>query len=129
MPAIQELIEQLELFSSELIDLKEPIDQEKILEFEKKLNFNLPNDYKTFLKKHNGLTLIGLTIYGIDNSMGANSLEKSYLFEHFEVDNPMPEYLVPFSPDGAGNHYCFDLRACNNESCKIIFWQHDFIYS
>lgn len=128
METIEALIKQLEFFSAELIDLRQPISEEKILEFERKFNFQLPKDYKTFLMAHNGLSLMGITIYGIDNGSEAFSLEKSYLFEHYEVDHPMPEYLVPFSPDGAGNHYCFDLRTCSVELCEIVFWQHDLIY-
>ncbi len=127
MKTIEELIQQLELFSSELIDLQPSIDERRILELEEKLGFQLPKDYRTFLKVHNGLALMGVTIYGIDNRLF--SLEKAYSFEHYEVDNPMPEYLLPFSPDGGGNHYCFDLRACSLESCEVVFWQHDFIYS
>src|SRR5687767_4094816 len=129
MRTIEELIQQLELFSPGLIDLQPPTDEASILKFEKKLGFQLPKDYKTFLKVHNGLSLMGITIYGIDNGSLSFSLEKCYVFEHDEVDNPMPQYIVPFSPDGGGNHYCFDLRTCNLESREIVFWQHDFIYN
>ena len=27
------------------------------------------------------------------------------------------------------NHYCFDSTTCDEQSCKIIFWQHDIYYS
>lgn len=129
MKTIEELIQQLRLFSRELINLQPPADEVEILKFEEKFGFQLPKDYKTFLKVHNGLSLMGVTIYGVDSGSLSFSLEKSYLFEHDEVDHPMPEYFIPFSPDGSGNHYCFDLRTCNLESCEIVFWQHDFIYN
>jgi len=29
--------------------------------------------------------------------------------------------LIPFSPDGGGNHYCFDSTRCDGESCKVVF--------
>lgn len=128
MKTIEELVQQLKLFSSDLIELQLPIGEAKIVEFEESFDLQLPIDYKAFIKLHNGLSLVGLTIYGLDNASGNFSLEKSYAFEHYEVDRPMPKYLVPFSPDGTGNHYCFDLRACTLESCEIIFWQHDLIY-
>lgn len=128
MNNIEELVQQLELFSTELIELRQPISEEEIAKFEDKFDLKLPIDYKTFLKLHNGLSLVGLVIYGIDSKSVQFSLESSYVFEHYEVDNPMPEYLVPFSPDGAGNHYCFDLRACKFGSSEILFWQHDLIY-
>lgn len=127
MRSIEGLLKQVELFSPELIDLQKPVDEQKILDFEGKFNIQLPKDYKTFLRAHNGFSLMSITIYGIEDD--GESLEDCYLFEHFEVDNPMPEYLVPFSSDGAGNHYCFDLRTCDHESCNIVFWQHDLVYT
>lgn len=129
MATINELVQQLELFSAELIELRPPINEAKIGEFEGKFALTLPVDYKAFLKLHNGLSLIGLIIYGIDDESVRFSLEDAYNFEHHQVDNPIPEYLVPFSPDGGGNHYCFDLRTHNLESCEIIFWQHDLMYN
>lgn len=129
METIEELLQQLELFSSKLIELRPPVSEKNIVEFEEKFALKLPVDYKTFLKLHNGLSLVGLIIFGIDSELVEFSLEEAYNFEHYEVGNPMPEYLVPFSPDGGGNHYCFDLRTDNPESCEVIFWQHDLIYS
>lgn len=40
-------------------------------------------------------------------------LVNAYQFEHYEVINPQYEYLIPFSPDGFGNSYCFDTRIKN----------------
>ena len=40
----------------------------------------------------------------------------------------MPTYFLPFSPDSFGNHYCIDLSTNNDDTCPIIFWQHDFDY-
>ena len=53
------------------------------------------------------------------------SIHHVYHFEHFIADNPMPSYLVPFCPDGFGNHYCFDLH----RSGHVVFWQHDYEYT
>ena len=36
----------------------------------------------------------------------------------------MPLHLIPFSPDGGGNYYCFDIR--NN---NIVFWDSEYDYS
>ena len=41
----------------------------------------------------------------------------------------MYDYLIPLSPDGGGNHYCFDTRIINNNSCNVVFWQHDYAYT
>jgi cell wall assembly regulator SMI1 len=125
---IKELITQLKLFSPEIIELNNPVSNEQIFEAEQKLGISLPEDYKTFIKHHNGLSLMGSVIYGISYGSGIYDLEKCYNFEHFEVDNPMPVFLVPFSPDGFGNHYCFDTKHFSKDSCNIVFWQHDLEY-
>jgi hypothetical protein len=33
--------------------------------------------------------------------------------------------IIPFSPDGRGNYYCFDA---NNEN-RIIFWVSNYLYT
>lgn len=81
------------------------------------------------MRKYNDISLYGVNVYGIKESKGSYSLEECYLFEHYEVENEMPLYLVPFSPDGGGNHYCFDTKLVDATSCPIVFWQHDFSYS
>ena len=107
-----EVIEEIEKFSITILNMGEPLEESVITNFEIKFNLNLPNDYKILLRKHNGVNLYGTEIYGIIKiqSLGLTSLEESYLFEHNEVENEMPLYLLPFSPDGGGNHYCFDTR-------------------
>lgn len=126
---IDDTIEELILFSNTILELGEPVGTQLIDDFEKKFNIKLPNDYRFFLSKHNGATLLGTSIYGILPKDSSNSLEGNYIFEHNEVGNEMYAYLVPFSPDGGGNHYCFDSRFHNQESCPVVFWQHDYNYS
>jgi cell wall assembly regulator SMI1 len=36
-----------------------------------------------------------------------------------------PAYLVPFAGDGAGNHWCFDLRPHEGDEASIVFWDHE----
>ena len=116
-------------FGSRVLDIKDGISQDKIQEFELAHNFAFPNDFKKFLRKTNGLSLVGTIIYGIYGDSEPFSLEEAFRFEHFEVENEMPIHFIPFSPDGAGNHYCFDISRCNENSCKVIFWQHDLTYT
>ena len=72
---------------------------------------------------------MGTTVYGIYSDSPHMSLGRAFNIEHYEVENAMPTYLIPFSPDGGGNHYCFDSTRCLEESCKIVFWQHNLPYS
>ena len=126
---IVEALEEVSKFSSDILSVGEPVQENKIAAFEKKYNLLLPSDYKILLRRYNGIDLVGTNIYGIDEGSSSYSLEQSYLFEHYEVANEMPLHLVPFSPDGGGNHYCFDTRCSDVTSCPIVFWQHDFSYS
>lgn len=117
------------LFSEKIITLNKPASQESIIAVERQYNIKLPEDYLAFIRKINGLSLMGTIVYGVGEETWQSSLEKNYKLEHEEVANPMYDYLVPFSPDGGGNHYCFDTRTINENSCNIIFWQHDYAYS
>lgn len=124
---INKVLKELKSFSDTMVSYFPPVKQREIILFEEKYNLKLPEDYKYLLYRTNGLSVMGDTILGIhDISISKNpmNLENTYIFEHFEVSNPMPTHLVPFYPDGYGNHYCFDLH-----DCKIVFWEWDCDYT
>jgi len=127
MKRIDNILIQLNNFSDEIITMHEPLKDIRIVEdFEKKNNLKLPNDYMYLLSKHDGIDLMGVTIYGFDDM---ENLDSVYDFEHNEVIYPQYNYLVPFSPDGGGNFYCFDTRDCeNNNSCSVVFWASNYEY-
>ena len=91
------------------------------------IQVSVNDEYKEFVRKHNGLDCLCEYILRVGNHIqpAAYSMNNIFDFEHFDVCNPMPHHIIPFSPDGYGNHYCFDMQ--NNG--KIIFWQHDIDYS
>jgi hypothetical protein len=127
MITINKILKHLYKFSPEVLTLGEPLEDIKIVEnFEQKYNLRLPRDYKYLLTKHNGIDLMGVSIYGF---AGAENLETVYEFEHNEVAYPQYNYFVPFSPDGGGNFYCFDTRYINDESCPVVFWTSNYEYS
>lgn len=128
MNAINEVITELKRFSSRIITINEGVIETKIHEFEEQHHITLPHDYKILLRWSNGLCLMGTSVFGIYDDTVFSSLGGSYKLEHFEVGNEMPLHLVPFSPDGGGNHYCFDMNQCDEASCKVVFWQHDLSY-
>lgn len=121
-------LEKLYKFSKQLLYLGDSIDEIKVEKFEQRIGYKLPQDYKYVITKHNSIILAGTEIYGLSKDLKENSLDKIYGFEHFNVDNPMPDFYLPFSPDGQGNHYCLDLSKLNNQLCPVIFWQWDFEY-
>ena len=129
MNTIAIVIEEILKFSSRVLTITDGVTEVEIKAFEEKYNLNLPGDYKTFLEKTNGLDLMGTIVYGIYDESTTMSLGRAFNIEHYEVDNEMPTYLIPFSPDGGGNHYCFDATRGDGVSCKVVFWQHNLLYS
>jgi cell wall assembly regulator SMI1 len=129
--SIIEIINELKRFSITILELQNPVQLGLVEGFEKKYKVALPNDFKLFLSIHNGASLDGTEVYGIEDTGSEKryALDGCYNAEHFLVGNAMPLYLVPFSPDGGGNHYCFDIRICDETSCPVVFWQHDYPYS
>jgi hypothetical protein len=129
MDTIDNALEEILKFSKRVLSVTDGIAEERIRAFEGKYSVILPDDYKAFLKKTNGLNLMGTVVYGIYDESAYMSLGRAFNIEHNEVENEMPAYLIPFSPDGGGNHYCFDSTRCDGESCKVVFWQHNRSYS
>ncbi|MBF8964312.1 SMI1/KNR4 family protein [Pontibacter sp. FD36] len=123
------VLENLHQFSNGLLDLGEPIKDNRLREFENQIGFQLPHDFSYILTKHNYISLAGTEVLGIGSEFKEESLDKVYLFEHDGVGNPMPKEFLPFSPDGRGNHYCLDLSRMENSLCPVVFWQHDYTYS
>lgn len=116
-------------FSKEVLELGNPITDDRLELFEQKIGYDLPLDFKYFLKRFNRFSLRGTEVMGIGDEFKESSLEKVYNFEHVEVGNKMPAQFLPFSNDGSGNHYCLDLsRISELKTCPIIFWQWDFEY-
>jgi cell wall assembly regulator SMI1 len=121
-------LQQLYLFSEDILELGDPITDARLQDFEFKLGFALPQDFTYILSHHNYISLGGQEMYGLGSEFEASSLDQIYDFEHEAVDNPMPKELLPFAPDGYGNHYCLDLSSINEGISPVLFWQHDCNY-
>lgn len=121
-----QIINELIKFDESLIELGESVTDDRYEKLEQEIGFVLPESFKSLLKKYNYISLNGTSINGLDKKFRDSSLDRLYAIEHYEVGNPMPKELLPFSPDGYGNHYCFDLT--NNDD-KVLFWQHDVDYA
>ncbi|WP_291529213.1 SMI1/KNR4 family protein [Bacteroides sp. UBA939] len=128
---IDEIIKELMKFSDKLVDMRSPVDVEFIQRFETKYQIELPADYKYLLNKTNGFSLMGDEVLGITWASHGYDLVEVYRYEHFEVIIPQYKYLVPFSPDGRGNFYCFDtsVKTKNGLSNNIVFWCSNYEYT
>lgn len=126
MHKIDEIIRNLKNYQSPLFKAYNGIIESKITEFQKKIDFELPIDFMSFLKITNGAIILYETIYGIYDETNPNDLYRNYLTEKNEVGNPIPKYFLPIYPDGYGNHYCLCLQNnMHNSFGEVIFWQHD----
>lgn len=126
---LQNVLNELKKFSKEILTLNPPLkDLNLLFQFERKYNLKLPDDFKYLLSLHNGIDLMGTSIYGFD---GDENIESIYEFEHYQVVFPQYDYLVPFSNDGRGNFYCLDTSGyCNiKKSCPIVFWASNYLYN
>ncbi|PSL42365.1 SUKH superfamily protein [Chitinophaga niastensis] len=123
------IINEINKFSPMAAVLGEPIIDNRVSKFEEEFGVKLPEDFKLFISEINGFSLMGTEVYGIYfDDKNPNTLGEIYKYEHRGVQVPMPNYLVPFSPDGGGNYYCFDTRIIENDSCPIVFFETHYIY-
>jgi hypothetical protein len=119
---MKDIISIINLFKNDYVEFYPPVENSKILETERLLKLKLPNDYVEFLSFSNGVIIDGDELLGIGNKQ--NDLLETYKREHFATKFPMVDYILPFSPDGRGNFYCFDLKENN-----IIFWVNNYLYN
>jgi cell wall assembly regulator SMI1 len=122
------ILDELYKFSDDVLHLGLPITDDRLEKLEKEIGFNLPFDFKYLLRKHNGISLMGTEILGVDKELlRGSSLDEVNTFEHI-ADSTLPAWFLPFSPDGRGNHYCLDLSKYEDGLCPVVFWQYDFAY-
>lgn len=131
MNRIEALVAELRKFSPEITQLEPAGDPQLVEAFERGRSVLLPADYKEVMAHINGFSVMGSEVYGIRGENEPLSLEAVYYQEHVAVRYPQPAYLVPFSPDGGGNFYCFDTRYPSEEttSCPVVFWVSNYPYT
>ena len=122
------ILEELYKFSDDMVYLGPAVSDNSLLRFETQIGFSLPEDFRFIISKHNGISLAGIAVCGLDKALQGSSLDEIYKFEHEGAGSKMPNSFLPFSPDGAGNHYCLDLSTLVDGRCNVVFWQHDQQY-
>ena len=128
---MDEVIAELQKFTSRILDWREPVNPILIERFEATFGVKLPEDYKYLLSITNGFSLMGDNVLGVIDKEKNYDLFMCYNIEHFEVVVPQYKHLIPFSPDGGGNFYCFDTHVKTNggDSNQIVFWYSNYEYS
>jgi hypothetical protein len=110
---------------------KQKLDKNRVLEFEKKNNLKLPEDYIEFLIQYNGgkpsvnildvdnFGQININLFfGIDLKVKETNLD--FCFETFK--NRIPIGLLPIGESEGGNIICISLY---KEIGSIYFWDHE----
>ncbi|GHS88252.1 hypothetical protein FACS189487_06100 [Campylobacterota bacterium] len=120
---MEKIFEIIGSFNNDYVKNYPPVKEKNILKAEMFFKCKLPSEYIIFLKYSNGIIIDGDVIYGIGNN--EEDIINVYNREHDYVQYPMFNNIIPFSPDGGGNYYCFDI---NNEN-RIIFWQSNYPYT
>ncbi|MBX3417032.1 MAG: SMI1/KNR4 family protein [Pirellulaceae bacterium] len=93
---------------------------------ERELGIKFPFDYESYLRTYGWVRLIYDELYGLGDSVPAHlNLITNTLRERTDFCPRLPNHLVPFMPDGAGNHYCLDLSRTESGNCPVVFWDHD----
>ena len=106
-----------------------PASPETIVEAEAELAVTFPLSYRLFLREF-GAGDIPFDIYGVDpeaesKQWGCWSVVGMTQSEREDVEPRMRHSLIPFTPDGAGNHWCLDTSRLVGGECPIVFWNHE----
>lgn len=98
---------------------------DEIARSEARLGVTFPRSYRTFLQEF-GFACWPDDIYGVHaDLLPALSVVAQTEQERHEVEPRMPKHLIPFHPDGYGNHYCLDSSRFVNDECPVVFWDHE----
>lgn len=109
---------------------------EAISQAEKALGFAFPPSFRQWLLNNNGRQLEYVTIKPVFDERDPRSTFDSLVrefqlnwlawLENFEEEKETFEHLLPFSPTGSGDYYCFDYSRCaENGECPVVFWSHE----
>ena len=121
---VEECIEEIRKYKSDVHELNPGIDRDIIEAFESKYNIKLPEDYKDFLTVYNGgeLFIPGTVISGVVDENSLIEEENGYLL-HLNLTNKWPDMgdeLLIIADLIYGDMICYDC-----ERHVIVQWDHE----
>jgi cell wall assembly regulator SMI1 len=128
MTSMDEILNEIQRYSGGLRRIYPGAQESAIESFEKYTSLRLPEDFRQFLMRCNGFSIMSDVLYGIHPENEAIDLLSNYFWERNESGNPIYRFLVPIMPDGQGNNYCLDLSRGGHSQATVVFWQHDYDY-
>ena len=109
----------------------EPVTREETEEVAKKLGVKFPLDYIECAMKYNGAHVSPelFHVEGKEKVFGTlltyDKEDDEYIIEVFnDYKDTLPNKVIPFAYDPAGNLICFDYKN-HEEDPIVIFWEHE----
>lgn len=119
--------------STKVHESKQPLNSDRLKEFEHKFEMTLPNDYRDFLLTYNGgyPEPDGFWIQGMDGNgslvdrfLGIHGGEHDNLLGYLEIyKERIPPNFLPIAHDPGGNLICMSVEG--EDKGKIYFWDHE----
>ncbi len=98
---------------------------------EEELGVTFSQSYRLFLNEFSGGGF-PFDIYGIEpqsppkgNDWYFQSVAGMTESEREDVEPAMPPFLIPFTPNGMGDHWCLDTSRLTGGECPVVFWNHE----
>lgn len=112
-------------------DSKGVISEQEITNLENQLGINLPNDYKEFLKKHNGGYpepdgfdfANGDDGSSVDKFLEMSDSKNASIIDYYQAyKNRIPKNYFPIAKDPGGNLILIEI---NHKESGVYFWDHE----
>jgi hypothetical protein len=106
--------------------VSKPATPDEIAVAEDELSAPLPESFRRFQLEFGEFDHGPLTIYSVRavepparNIVSINRDARTELYPR------LPQYLIAFSDNGAGDYNCFDTRARVGDECPVVWWDHE----
>ncbi len=128
----------LQEFNFYKLDNWKQITENDVLQYEKKLGVDFPQDYTNYLLRHSGEVIDGSPMFPyLESYSGGNKGVLGVLFgvlpnedddydllESFETYfGRIPNDLLPIGEDPGGNIICLGVK--DKRKAKVYFWDHE----
>jgi SMI1-KNR4 cell-wall len=99
--------------------------EEEIAAAERELAVTFPATFRSYLAEFGYLVFRSAEFYGLGVGVPEHlDLIRNTKAERTEFHPQIPPHLVPFMPNGCGDHYCIDLSARTDDP-PVVFWDHE----
>ena len=99
--------------------------EDEITAAERELGVTFPSMFRSYLAELGYLEFRSAEFYGLGARVPAHlDLVRNTKAERTEFHLHIPPHLIPFMPNGCGDHYCIDLSASADDP-SVVFWDHE----